>query len=88
MKTAFRESFARDLKNIKDRNLLKRISRVIEEVESARSPSEIPNLKKLTGPGDFFRIRQGDWRIGLIVRADVVEFVRCLHRRDMYRYFP
>lgn len=88
MKTAFRESFARDLKNIKDRNLLKRVSRAIEDIEGAASPIDIANLKKLTGPGDFFRIRLGDWRIGLIIRADVVELVRCLHRRDMYRYFP
>jgi hypothetical protein len=26
--------------------------------------------------------------IGLAVEGEVVEFVRCLHRREIYRYFP
>jgi mRNA interferase RelE/StbE len=30
----------------------------------------------------------GDYRIGISVEGDEVEFVRCLHRRDIYRYFP
>lgn len=47
------------------------------------------DLKKLSGGrGAYYRIRVGDYRLGLEVEGDVVVFVRCLHRRDMYRYFP
>jgi mRNA interferase RelE/StbE len=30
----------------------------------------------------------GDYRIGIEVLEDEVIFVRMLHRRDIYRYFP
>lgn len=34
------------------------------------------------------RLRIGDYRLGMIVEGEVVEIVRFLHRRDIYRYFP
>jgi hypothetical protein len=46
VKSAFRQSFARDLKNIKDRNVPKRVAQVIAEAEIAGTLREIPNLKK------------------------------------------
>lgn len=88
MKTAFRETFARDLKKIKDRALLKRVGQTISKVEQADKLQEIAGLKAITGPGPFFRLRIGDYRIGIVVEADEVEFVRILHRKEIYRRFP
>lgn len=88
MKTAFRKSFTRDLKRIKDQALLARVREIIESVEQATTLQAISDLKKMTGTDQFYRIRVGDYRIGVAVEKDVVEFVRCLPRRDLYRYFP
>ena len=88
MKTAFRKSFTRDLKKLKDNDVLERVQRVIEEVEAATNLQEIGNLKKMSGTTIFYRIRIGDYRIGAAVEGDAIEFVRCLARRDLYRYFP
>ena len=88
MKVAFRQSFVRDLKKIKDRSILDRVKQVIERIEVVDTFQEVPNIKKLSGGNNFFRIRVGEYRIGIFFDADQVEFVRCLHRRDMYRYFP
>lgn len=49
---------------------------------------EIANLKKMVGTANFYRIRIGDYRIGIVVEEETVEFVRCLPRRDLYRHFP
>jgi len=49
VKIAFRESFARDLKSVRDKQLLRRVKEHIEAVESADSPNSLPNLKKLKG---------------------------------------
>jgi len=46
------------------------------------------NIKKLKGEGDYYRIRVGDYRIGMKVNDGVVSFVRILHRKEIYRYFP
>jgi len=88
MRTAFRKSFTRDLKKIKDRNLLDRLRQVIEQVEASENLSSVPDLKKMAGTANFYRIRVGDYRIGIVVEGDCVEFVRCLPRRDLYRFFP
>ncbi len=78
----------RDLKKIQDESLRRRIKEAIEKVEAAETLRELPNLTKLSGTSGFYRIRVGDYRIGIAVEGDEVEFVRCLYRRDIYRYFP
>ena len=88
MKVAFRQSFARDLKKVKNQAVLDRVRRAIEQVEGAATPQEVGDLKKMSGAGNFYRIRLGDYRLGAVVEGDQVEFVRCLPRRDLYRFFP
>jgi mRNA interferase RelE/StbE len=88
MKTLFRESFWRDVRKIKDQKIIARIDEVIAEVEAAARFSEIGNVKKMVGAANAYRIRVGGFRIGVFAEEDAVEFVRCLDRKDMYRYFP
>ncbi len=88
MKVQFRGSFAKDLKKIHNPELLKEIGDAIRHVEQARTSQDVVNLKKLKGAGNYFRIRVGNYRLGLIVAGDVVTFVRCLDRKEMYRFFP
>jgi mRNA interferase RelE/StbE len=88
VKTAFRESFARDLAAVGNKKLLKRVRDVIENVERANSLNELTNLKKLKGEKNYYRLRIADYRIGLTLESDTVVFVRCLARKDIYKYFP
>ncbi|MDI6790202.1 MAG: hypothetical protein QME44_05890 [Thermodesulfobacteriota bacterium] len=46
------------------------------------------NIKKLRAQGNYYRIRLGDYRIGLVVDDIGARFVRFLHRSEIYRYFP
>ena len=89
MRTVFRKSFTKDLRNYsKDRSLLSRIEAIILQVESADTITDITNLKKLKAEGSYYRIRIGNFRLGLIIENETVTFVRLLHRKDIYRYFP
>ncbi|HEV2861383.1 MAG TPA: type II toxin-antitoxin system RelE/ParE family toxin [Pyrinomonadaceae bacterium] len=88
MKVEFRESFAKDLKDVKDKGHLNRVKELIEAVEKADSLTDIPNLKKLKGAGSYFRLRLGDYRVGIALEQDTVVFVRFLNRKDIYKYFP
>jgi mRNA interferase RelE/StbE len=56
LKVAFRESFLRDLRAIKDPSVLRRIKECIDTVEQVNKPSDISNLKKLKGQGQYYRI--------------------------------
>ena len=88
MNTRFRESFATDLSVISDGRLLRRIRNVILMVEVARTLQQISNLKRLDAAGKYYRIRVGDYRVGFVFEQGAVTFVRCLHRKEIYRYFP
>jgi len=88
VKTSFRNSFLRDLKAIRDKQLLSRVKEVIEHVEKTDSLTTLPNLKQFKREKNYYRIRIGEYRLGLAVQDDNVVFIRFLHRREIYRYFP
>jgi len=88
MKTEFRKSFEKDVQKLRDPKVLAKVKAAILNVESAESLDDIPNVKKLTAKGSFYRIRIGDYRIGIIAKGDLISFIRVLHRREMYRNFP
>ena len=88
MNVEFKESFLKDLRAIKNKELLTRVEELIQLVEKAERLTEITNLKMLKGGGRYYRVRIGNYRAGLVVEKEVVIFVRFLHRREVYRYFP
>jgi mRNA interferase RelE/StbE len=74
----------RDLKKIKDRAVLTRISRVIDGLATNPRP---PGVKALQGDSSILRIRVGDYRILYTIEDPVllVLVVRIGHRREVYR---
>jgi mRNA interferase RelE/StbE len=88
LNVSFKQSFLRDLKQIKDKALLQRVQEVIEELEAADSLREVNRVVKIKGSDFYYRLRVGDYRVGLSVNDDDVTFVRFMHRKDIYRYFP
>jgi mRNA interferase RelE/StbE len=84
----FKASFTKDLKKIKNRSILIKIKMVIENLESAPQIKDFPNLEKLKTSEGYYRIKIGDYRIGLTINGNTVFLVRCLNRKDIYRYFP
>jgi len=88
MEILFERSFERDLKKIRDKRLLKQVRNAIRRVEDAAGLSEITNLKKLQGFDSYYRIKVGDYRIGIELSEGKIIFVCLLARKDIYRYFP
>jgi mRNA interferase RelE/StbE len=88
VKTDFTGSFLRDVRKLPNGAIREQVDGAILTVEAAPDPRSVPNLKKLSGSGSYFRIRIGEYRIGLSIKNDVVTFVRVLPRKDIYRYFP
>ena len=88
MKTEFKSSFLKDLRHARDKALKTRLKEIIEAIEHAQVLREVGGIKKLQGTEQYYRIRIRDYRVGLMVDDDTVVFVRFLHRKDIYRYFP
>lgn len=89
MKTFYQPSFIKDLKALKSTAAFPQIKKLVfEDIPTYQTIDDISNLKKLKGEENFYRIRVGDYRIGIIFEKEVVTFERVLHRKDIYRYFP
>ncbi len=73
---------------ITDKKLSQRVKEVIQAVEDANSLFEVNHVEKLSEENSYYRLRLGDYRIGIKLEEDFVTLIRCLHRKDIYKYFP
>ena len=52
------------------------------------SIDSIPNIKKLQGYENYYRIRFGDYRLGISYINNEITLMRVIHRKEIYRFFP
>ena len=89
MNVEFSKSFDKQIRKITDKILLKRLGNVIKKVIECNSLHEIPNLKPIAGHPGFFRIRIGEYRVGISFEEEIVWF-HFFGKRDesTYKKFP
>jgi mRNA interferase RelE/StbE len=88
MKVDVQKSFEKDIEKITNKKLAEQVSIVIQELESCRSLSEIHNVKKMKAKGNYYRIRIGNFRLGLKQEQQTLTLLRFMDRKDIYSYFP
>ena len=88
MEVKIDKSFLKDTRKIHNKAISIKIAEIILNIQEANNLNQIKNLKKLKGRSNEFRIKVFDYRIGIIITNSVVELIRCLHRKDIYKYFP
>jgi mRNA interferase RelE/StbE len=82
------KAFLKELTKIPKKERLRVEKLVFEDVENYSNLTQIPNIGKLKGYSNYFKIRIGDYRIGLKYNDDTLIFERILHRKDIYKVFP
>jgi mRNA interferase RelE/StbE len=89
MNILYTKRFSKDLDGIvHDANLKKRLLQVIERIKQMDSFTELEDVRKIHGYDGYYRIRIGDYRLGIKNTEDGIEMLRLLHRKDIYRRFP
>ena len=88
MNVLFLAKFLKDIDKILIKTVKSDLLATIENVEQANKITDIKNIKKLKGSKIAYRIRIGDYRIGLFIENNTVEFARVVHRKDIYKLFP
>ncbi len=88
MEIRYRTSFGRDLRRERNSDLRRRVERIVEQLQRAPSVAGFPGLAGMKGYPNHYRVRIGDYRLGIIVDGDTAILVRLLHRREIYRHFP
>lgn len=87
MKVQFLNSFEKDLNNV-PLPVRHKVVELVGRIEAAVSIRQIEQVKKLRGYKNAYRIRIGKFRLGLLARGDLVQFVHLLDRKNIYRVFP
>ena len=89
MKVEYRQRFLKDLKKLRKQPVYKQLYDLTFEVlPNAKSLQDVSNVKAIAGASNRYRIRLGDYRIGIVASEEGLELLRVLHRKEFYRYFP
>lgn len=84
----FEKSFFKDIQNLNNKNIAKKLKKQIIEFETSTNIQNISNIKKLKGYQIYYRLKIGDYRLGFTYENDKIDLVRFLHRKDIYKLFP
>ncbi len=88
MEIRYHPRFDRDNRLIRIRDLSSRLERTIAELKAASNFREVSGVQSITGWENHYRIRIGDYRLGLRLEGNTAVLLRFGHRREFYRGFP
>jgi mRNA interferase RelE/StbE len=88
MEIKFAKAFEKDLKAVNEKVVVLKVGALINELKAATSLTEIGSIKKLKGHKDCYRIRIGNYRLGVLVEGNTVWLARIMLRKDIYKFFP
>lgn len=80
--------FTKDLREIHPQ-YQRRVADLITEIRNAHDIRDIRHIEPCEGAKNAYRIRTGDYRIGVrIGNNNIVTFERIKKRGDFYNFFP
>ncbi|WP_299671467.1 type II toxin-antitoxin system RelE/ParE family toxin [uncultured Polaribacter sp.] len=78
----------KDVNKIKNSKLKLKLAEVVADLKKSENLSEINNVKSMSGYSDAYRIRIGDYRLGIFYSDETITIARFLKREDIYKLFP
>ncbi len=89
MTTEYLPNFIKNLKKPNKTPIYPEIRKLaFQTIPDCHNISEIKNQKKIKGHKNAYRIRMGDYRLGIFIDNERITLSRVLHRKDVYHYFP
>lgn len=61
---------------------------VFETLPSSFSLETLGSAEKMSGFDNYYKIRFGEFRIGLVKTSKTIELLRVLNRKEIYKFFP
>jgi mRNA interferase RelE/StbE len=85
----YRKAFLKDIKRLKRQPVYNKVFELVfMTLPTIKTIRELSDVKSMKGFSNRYRIRIGNYRIGIEMQDDFIEIVRVLHRRKFYRHFP
>ena len=82
VKFRIEKSFDSDAERVKNKQVLRKLHKLILTITDADTIRKIPHTRKIKGYGSYYRIKLGDYRLGMEAIAETeVVLLRLLHRK-------
>ncbi|MGI8580614.1 MAG: type II toxin-antitoxin system RelE family toxin [Chitinophagaceae bacterium] len=89
MQVTYTKTFLKDLAKVTPVKRRQQIEKyVFEELLLLSSIESSGNIEKMTGYKNLYKVRFGDYRVGLLKSNNTIELQRVLNRKEIYRFFP
>jgi mRNA interferase RelE/StbE len=88
-KVEYTKRFLKDLADLPE-DVRARIEPIVFQELESENPFDLGYLQKMQGYDDKYKIRVGNYRIGITVDKETQTLIcqRVAHRKDIYRIFP
>lgn len=88
MKLIFSKTFKKDIGKLNDKNTKTKLKQIILQLKEVSSLLEISNCIKMKGHPSAYRIRVGNYRLGIYQLEKEIHIARFVKRNDVYKLFP
>jgi mRNA interferase RelE/StbE len=88
MEVRYSKKFLKQLASVPSDTRVKIEELVFNELTSASSISSLGKVEKMQGYHGFYKVRFGNYRVGLAIESEVVTVKTVMHRREIYKFFP
>ena len=88
MEVSYSKKFLKQLAGIPSETRVKIEGFVFNELVSVSSISSLGKVEKMQGYDGFYKVRFGNYRLGLVIENDVITVKTVMHRREIYKFFP
>lgn len=86
----YKKTFLKELKKLPKDIRIKAEHLCFDVLPEIENLADIRGLEKLVGYENFYKVRFGDYRIGIEIdiQSRIIECCRAMHRKEIYRYYP
>jgi len=88
MEVEYRKKFLKELSKLPVEYAKTIEEFIFDDLPDYSSLSDIGKVEKMTGYKNYFKIRFGNYRVGIKKENDCIIVETVKHRREIYKYFP
>ncbi|MDP3149493.1 MAG: type II toxin-antitoxin system RelE/ParE family toxin [Ignavibacteria bacterium] len=88
MKVEYRKRFLKELAQLPQNPRIEVEKFVFEVLPGAATLASIGKIEQMKGYRHFFKVRFGNYRLGLQLVDEILIVEIIAHRKDIYKFFP
>jgi mRNA interferase RelE/StbE len=89
VQVTYTKTFLKDLAKVTPIKRRQQIEKfVFEDLHLLSFIENSGNIEKMTGYKNHYKVRFGDYRVGLLKNNNTIELQRVLNRKEIYKFFP